>query len=254
MRGILAVLLVPAAAWAAAPSYTAQSIVNAGNYAPGPFAPNSVLSLFGTDLLLPGSQGGPVAMSGGDLAFRGYGVEVYAHDVPAPLLFVSPTQINFLVPSNIPTGGMPVRVVRQGVSGPLVTVSIVEGAPALFTGADGFALASHADNSLITGGHPARPGEIVVLWATGLGKTDPNTITGTVPRSAATLVRAADLKVMLDGAAVEASLIKYNGVTPYSAGLYQINFAIPDKPGTDPEIRVGIGGQTSPAGLRLAVR
>ena len=44
------------------------------------------------------------------------------------------------------------------------------------------------------------------------------------------------------------------GATPDSVGLYQINIELPPDVGTDPEIQVAVGAQSSPAGLQLAVR
>jgi uncharacterized protein (TIGR03437 family) len=67
------------------------------------------------------------------------------------------------------------------------------------------------------------------------------------------MVRTGDLKVVLGGAVLDWWRIKYAGLTPGSAGLYQINLLLPDNPGTDPEIRVTVGDQTAPAGLKLAV-
>ena len=62
------------------------------------------------------------------------------------------------------------------------------------------------------------------------------------------MVHTSDLKVSLGGAAMEPWRIKYAGLTPGSAGLYQINLLLPDNPGTDPEIRVTAGDQTAAAG------
>ena len=49
-RWLVLAVLVFKIAWAQAPAYTADSIVNASDYSPGPFAPNSVLSIFGSNL------------------------------------------------------------------------------------------------------------------------------------------------------------------------------------------------------------
>ena len=62
------------------------------------------------------------------------------------------------------------------------------------------------------------------------------------------------LTVLLNGTAADTWRIPYAGVTPGSAGLYQINLQLPDSPGIDPEIRVAMGAQTSRAGLKLAAR
>ena len=247
-------LLLAAPAWAAAPSYTAANVVNASNYAPAPFAPNSILTLFGTDLAMVPGDGGIAGSGAGVLPIEISGVQVFLDNVPTALFYVSPGQINFLVPANQTVGDMKVQVSRQAVLGPAVMVTVVDASPALFVTAAGLAIATHADNSLIAPGAPAHPGEIVVLYLTGLGQTDPRLVSGTLPLSAAQIVHQADLKILLDGAALDPARVIYAGVTPRFAGLYQINFALPGKVGDDPEIRVSVGAQSSPAGVRLPVR
>ena len=64
----------------------------------------------------------------------------------------------------------------------------------------------------------------------------------------------ASLKVTLNGTAVDPMLIKYAGLTPGSAGLYQINLEMPKDTGNDPEIRVTAGNLAAQAGLKLPVR
>jgi uncharacterized protein (TIGR03437 family) len=228
-------------------------MVNGPNYAPGPFAPNSVVSIFGSGLAWS-SQG----VTAGDIVNNTLPVElngtrVYVMDSPAPLLYVSDAQVNFLVPGNQLDGDVKIRVVRDSVTGPEVTVTLVDAAPALFQTADGYAIAAHLDNSLIAPGSPAQAGEIIVVYACGLGRTQPNPAPGAIPQSAAVIQNLSDLKVYLGGIAINAASILYAGLTPGSAGLYQINLVLPDNPGTDPEIRVAIADQSSPAGLKLAM-
>ncbi len=228
-------------------------MVNGSNYAPGPFAPNSIVSIFGSGLAWS-SQG----VTAGDIVNNTLPVElnstrVYVMDSPAPLLYVSDTQVNFLVPGNQLDGDVKIRVVREGVTGPEVTVTLVDAAPALFQTADGYAIAAHLDNSLIAPNSPAQAGEIIVVYACGLGRTQPNPAPGAIPQSAAVIQKLSDLKVYLGGTAIDPASILYAGLTPGSAGLYQINLVLPDNPGTDPEIRVAIADQSSPAGLKLAM-
>jgi hypothetical protein len=69
---------------------------------------------------------------------------------------------------------------------------------------------------------------------------------GEIPGYAATMLALASLKVTLNGVAVDPSLIKYAGLTPGSAGLYQINIYLPDgnrKRPRDP----GHGGESAGA-------
>jgi len=62
------------------------------------------------------------------------------------------------------------------------------------------------------------------------------------------------LRVTVGGEAVDAKKILYAGLTPSSAGLYQVNFILPDKPSSDPEVRLFVGDIGSPAGVRLPLR
>jgi uncharacterized protein (TIGR03437 family) len=246
-------LLLANTAWGQAPAYSAAGMVNGPNYAPGPFAPNSIVSIFGSGLARS-SQG----VTAGDILNNTLptelnGTHVYVMNSPAPLLYVSDGQVNFLVPGNQLDGDVKIRVVREGLTGPEVTVTLVDAAPALFQTAAGYAIAAHLDNSLIAPGSPAQAGEIIVVYACGLGRTLPNPAPGAIPQSAAVIQRLSDLKVYLGGAAIDAASILYAGLTPGSAGLYQINLVLPENPGTDPEIRVAIADQSSPAGLKLAM-
>jgi uncharacterized protein (TIGR03437 family) len=253
MWWILALPLA-SAAWGQAPVYSAASMVNAPNYAPGPFAPNSVASIFGAGLARS-SQG----VTAGDIVNNTLpkelnGTRVYVMDSLAPLLYVSDGQVNFLVPGDQLDGDVKIRVVREGWTGPEIAVTLVDAAPALFQTAAGYAIAAHLDSSSITAGSPAQAGEIVVVYACGLGRTQPNPAPGAIPQSAAAIQRLSDLKVYLGGTAIDSTRILYAGLSPGSAGLYQINLVLPDNTGTDPEIRVAIADQSSPAGLKLAVQ
>jgi uncharacterized protein (TIGR03437 family) len=173
---------------------------------------------------------------------------------PAPVLYVSDGQVNFLVPSDQIDGNVTVRVVREGVTGPEVTVTLVDAAPALFQTAAGFAIAAHADNSLVTPGSPAQAGETIVVYACGLGRAQTTLAPGVIPQSAAVIQELSNLTVYLGGTAIDPASILYAGLSPGTAGLYQINLILPANPGANPEIQVAIAGQSSPAGLKLAVQ
>lgn len=192
------------------------------------------------------------------------GVHVLVDGSAAPLLYVGGNtqdsqqgQINFLVPSIEIPGAVTVQVVRQSIRGPAVTITLVEAAPALFPNA-AYAIAQDGDkganNATVTPYAPAQPGEMIVLYATGLGHTQPNPDPGEIVPTAATIVNLATLQVLLNGSAIDSSLIKYAGLTPASVGLYQINFLLPMTVPPNPEIRVAVAGTTSAPGLKLAVQ
>jgi uncharacterized protein (TIGR03437 family) len=254
-------LLVASAAWGQAPAYSAAGIVNAPDYTPGPFAPNSIISIFGSGLAwsAQGVTSGNIINNTLPTALNGTQVLVGGGEgggYPAPVLYVSDGQVNFLMPSNQIDGDVTVRVVREAATGPEITVTLVDAAPALFQTAAGYVIAAHADNSLVAPGSPAQAGEIIVVYACGLGKTQSypgynNPLV--IPQSAAMIQGLSNLTVYLGGTAIDPAGIQYAGLSPGTAGLYQINLVLPANPGTDPEIRVAIAGQSSPAGLKLAV-
>jgi uncharacterized protein (TIGR03437 family) len=242
------------AAWGAAPFYSAEGIVKNGDWAPGPFAPNSVVTIFGSGLARSA-----YALTAADIHDHTLPNElnytrVYLDNEAAPLFFVSEGQINFLIPSWHVTGNAVLRVVREGLVGPVVTISIVDAAPGFFALSTGFAIASHRDFTLVAPETPAHAGETIVLWATGLGKTALNPATGEIPQYVSPIVLLGDLRVFLNGIALDPASLVYAGLTPQSAGLYQINFTLPEKLSEDPEIRISMGSQSTPAGLKIAVR
>jgi uncharacterized protein (TIGR03437 family) len=183
-------------------------------------------------------------------------VRVYVQDQPVPLLFVSDGQVNFLMSSVETAGPVTVRVVTEGITGPEIVVTLVDAAPALFPNpiAAGYVIAQDAKGNLLTADNPAHAGDTVVIYATGLGRTSPNPAVGEIPAYAAPMLALTTLKVSLNGNAVDPSLIKYAGLTPQSAGLYQINLTLPGGTGNDPEIEVTAGSLPAQTGLKLPLR
>jgi uncharacterized protein (TIGR03437 family) len=151
-------------------------------------------------------------------------------------------------------GASRLRVIRTGVAGPELKLPIAKVAPALFRFGDDFAIATHADGSLITPEAPARGGEIIVLYAIGLGQTAVDLPDRSIPQLASEIQQARDFRVSLAGEPVNANRVFYVGITPKSAGLYQVNVMLPEAVGIDPEIRISIGNESSAAGLKLPVR
>lgn len=239
-----------------APCYSEAGVVNAASYQAGAFAPNTIVSLFGTGLSFATSGIRPEDLLGGVLPIElpGTGVHVLLNGLFAHIYYVSPTQVNLLVPSNFRAGRWRLQLVREGTAGPAVWVELLEAAPGLFLLEPGVAVATHADFSAVTQDAPARPGEIVVLWATGLGPTVPRADYGQVLKEAAWIERIADFRVLLNGTSVPPGNVLYAGVAPYFAGLYQINLRLPDTVAPDPEVRLAVGDAISPAGVRLFVR
>jgi uncharacterized protein (TIGR03437 family) len=254
LRFLLSLAVLVSTASASAPAYSADTILKAGSYTPGPFAPGSVLSLFGTGLAIAPHALTSDDIQNGQLPFELNAVRVYLDGASLPLLYVSETQINFILPYKQMPGPAVVRVARQGVSGPEVYITLVDAAPALFVDPAGYAIATHGDTSVITPEAPAKAGEIIVIYATGLGKLQKNPDSGELPNYVSSILALSTLKITVGDTAIPADKILYAGLTPMSAGLYQLNVVLPGVLGTDPELRVSIGAVSTTAGAKLAGR
>jgi uncharacterized protein (TIGR03437 family) len=240
------------------PCYSEDRIVNIASGIPGAIAPNTLASIYGTRLsylergLVPLDVG-----AGGKLptVLPGTGVHVWVGSIEAPIFYVSATQVNFLVPGNLSPTTVDVRVFHDGMGGPAVPMKLRDAAPALFMLDPQSVIASHLDFSLVTADAPARPGDWVILWATGLGKSEDGLADyDAIPIKAAVIVRQSEFRVLLNGTAVPPERIAYVGLAPLCAGLYQINLLLPSDADPDPEVRIALGAEISPPGTRLHLR
>jgi len=186
------------------------------------------------------------------------GVEVMVDGTPAPLFYISPTEVNFLMPPDRLAGPVTVWVAFNSNSGPQVTLTLQDAAPALFasTADPGYAIAQQwPAYSMVAPESPVPPGGIVILYATGLGATDPAPVSpAQIPTYAGLLDNMAEFQVLLNGAPIPASQILYAGICPDFAGLYQVDLILPADAPANPQVQVAVGAQLSPPGLMLAVQ
>lgn len=238
-----------------APVYSAASIVNAADNQSGALAPNTIGTIYGANLAFNTVAISVNDIRGGTLptVLNGSETRVFVNNYPADLYYVSPAQINFLVPPNLLALPAIVRVVIDSLAGPDIHVRLALAAPGLFQLDAHNAVATRPDGSVLTPSSPARPGDIAILWATGLGETRPPAVNGQLPTAAAPLVATANLSIRLDGVAVDPAAIDYAGVAPGFAGLYQINLTLPGNTGQNPEIRLQLDGASSIPDVHLPV-
>src|SRR5258706_163815 len=208
-----------------APFYTADSIANSAANVTGLFAPDTFVTIYGVNL-----ANNIVAISEDDIhggilptVLIGSGVRVLINQISANLYYVSPTQVNFLIPTFLSPGPAGVQLTIDGRPGPPITIMLEVTAPSLFQLDARTVLATHSSGAVVTGDAPARGGEIITLWATGLGPTVPPAVSNQIPKSAAPLQNTGDFRVMLNGAAAPPENLRYAGVAPGFAGLFQIN-------------------------------
>lgn len=230
-----------------APNYTSQSIVNAATQTVQDLAPNTIATIYGTNLAFSTRATTSTDLSGGSLPVLLDGVSVLMGTLQCGLLFISPTQINFVVPYSLSPGAVSLIVARQGAAGPSVTIQLDSTSPGLFLWNGNNAIAVHLNGVTISSASPALPGEVIVLYAAGLGKTSPDTTSGRLATAAASIVSLSQMQVLLNGTPTAPGSILYAGLTPGFSGLYQINLRLPSVLPPNPRIQVAIGLQVSPA-------
>jgi uncharacterized protein (TIGR03437 family) len=207
------------------PQVNVGGTVNAAGIAFGPstVAAGSIVSIFGTHLAnetaaavtlpLPRSLGG---------------ARVLMDDLELPLLTVSPLQINAQVPVELAGRGITSLTVRlNGVTSGSQTVLLSPAAPGIFTverSGRGPGAVVHSDFSLVSAQRPARVGEILAVFATGLGATTPSVGTGS-PASSTTLA-VTQLPPTATIAGIPAP-VHFSGLAPGFVGLYQVNVEVP---------------------------
>lgn len=159
----------------------------------------------------------------GNLPLSLENLSVQVNGRPAALSFVSPAQVNFLVPPGISPGSATVELFREGARLARFEVINAPIQPALFAyhaGGSYFAAAVDSRGGFITPSNPARPGAMISLYTSGLGSTLPPppagvAFTGAFPVQTGVLLLIGGLEVPVQFAGL---------VAP---GLYQIHAAAP---------------------------
>jgi glucosylceramidase len=201
------------------PSFPPNGVVSAAHPLPS-LSPGALFSIYGTELA---DEIGSVPFF--PLAATMGGASVSISGKPAPLLYVSPGQINAQMPWETGAGDATVSVTRAGVSvSQPVHVSAV--GPAIFTLADGLraAAVNFTDGSANSAANPVAPGSFVILFATGLGAVSPPVASGEPALADPLSHVAGTVTVELGGRPV---IPDYAGLAPSFAGLWQLNVLVP---------------------------
>jgi uncharacterized protein (TIGR03437 family) len=222
---------------AATPLLSFQGLVNSASSQPR-LAPGALATLFGLNLSVNGTATATATPLPTTLA----GTTVTINNQPAPLLLVSPGQINLQLPFNLPVGPATVQVNNGvGTSAPMIA-QIDSVAPGLFR-------AFSSAGAPVDANNPARLGDTIVLYATGLGAVTPPATAG----AAAPLANANSV-VRVNVAGVALAPL-YAGLSPGEAGVYQVNVTLPVTlpPAAGSQVYVTVDGQPSNS-LTIALR
>jgi len=243
--------------------------VNGATFAPGPVAPGSIASIFGSNLAASLSSASTIPLSTA-LA----DVTVTINGKPAPLYFVSPdqpgktgtAQINIQIPYDVLPAGttsgtvnVTVNRTSSGSSQPApVQIGPVEpgilqtnGQAIAINNADGtIAAAPGAIEGLTT--HAATAGDVLILYATGLGAVTPAVANGA---NSADQLRYTNVTptVMIGG--VQAQIL-FSGLTPQFTGVNQVNIVVPSgvTPGNTVPIQILANSVLTSGQVTVAIR
>ena len=203
------------------PMISAGGVVDAAQFQPV-VARGGIGSIFGGNL-----ADGVALASGVPLPLDLGGTRVRVDGREAPLFFVSPNQINYQVPFEVSSPGTAgVVVIRNGEESPPETVPVADYAPEVFlnpnTGEP--IIQRHPDGALITAANPAQPGDVLIIFVTGIGD-----VSNPPPSGAAALgspLATANLTptVTVGGAR---SQVFFAGLAPFFVGLGQVNIQLP---------------------------
>jgi hypothetical protein len=217
------------------------------------------------------------------LSIRSYDFCAGRLSVPCPLTHVTVQIPNdpVCVPSSplpnecsIPSAVVTLTIEENGAPGQefLVVVSgssrpqVLNGCQTIFAGSGGicYPFVTHADGSRVTGNNPAKPGETIVIYLTGLGWTEPTVKTGEAAAIPAKAVLSFPLVISyrldLPPASPAPPVVwapeerwvdpSFVGLVPGYVGLYQMNVPLPTRL---PQRIAPCGGGDFGANTRIAI-
>jgi uncharacterized protein (TIGR03437 family) len=215
-------------------------VVNAASNAPAgdAISPGEYIAIYGTGLFTPANTATALPPYPASLS----GVSVSINGSAAPIYFVSPGQINCLVPYEVTGATATVTVKFNQTTSNQVTVPVANTSPGIFTQdgtgvSDGAIVHGRDGVTLVNAASPATKGETVVMYLTGLGALTTPVADG----SGATAVDNAvtPLEILVAGVPVVSTDVLYAGLSSLP-GLYQINFRVPSTLTVSGELPVAI--------------
>jgi uncharacterized protein (TIGR03437 family) len=221
------------------PAISSGGVVNAASFTPQ-LSPGALASVFGTNFTGSGMEANAPSLP---LASSLGGVSVQVNGVSAPVLYSSPTQVNFQIPWETKTGPATVVVSINGLPGPPANVTVQAAAPGLFANGS-HASVQNFDFSPNSSGNPAKVGSIIMAYLTGAGPVSPQPADGAAAGSGADLSNVTSTVTATIGGMP--ANVSFAGLAPGFAGLWQANIEIPSGLAQgDFPLTVSVGGQSS---------
>lgn len=218
-----------------APNLFPGGIVNAADDDSTLLAPGSLVAIYGTGFTVSEATASttplPTTLNGVSVTFNG---------IPAPLLYVSPSQINAQIPLEVTDTYASVIVSGPtGMSNP-EGVKLGPAAPGLFSGA----IVDFQTGKFVNATAPAHGGDVLTIYAIGLGPVSPQPATGAAASTSALSSCTLPVTLAIGGVQVKPT---FAGLAPGFVGFYQINVTIPSnaRVGDAVPVTASVGGALS---------
>jgi uncharacterized protein (TIGR03437 family) len=221
----------------------ARSIANVFSYAVNATPPGSVFTLFGTGLAGANKSAGAITVPFPTTLLS---TKVTINGTAVPLYYVNSTQIDAVMPWEIPGGTVATVIVTNGTATSNAAAIYVPatGTPGIAVYGNNRAVVLNSDNVTVnTSSAGANVGDEVVDYFTGGGPVNASgkLVSGGIAPPGQSPVSASN-SITVGG--VNATVV-YMGLTAGSIGLYQANFLVPAvAKGTYPVV-ITIAGQAS---------
>jgi uncharacterized protein (TIGR03437 family) len=254
---------------------TLQTALNGASFQ-APFSSNAMISIFGLGFEVSGRTRSaalgdfvngafPPTLGCAAVQVTGPGI---TQPVLLPIAYVQPDQINAQMPVFTGTGPVMLTVIISAgkpneLRSDVATLNSLQPfAPAFFVFPNSKSIAAQiagtativANPAVVSGGRPAKPGELVTLYGTGFGDTNPPVGTGQLATGAAALTNS--ITVVIGGVTLAPQDVLYAGLSPGSiSGLYQFNVRVPASASDgDIPVSISIGGFQTQAGTTIPVQ
>ncbi len=235
----------------AQPSISAGGVVSAASFQLGQgIAPGSLVAVFGSGLSGDSVAASyvplPISINSPDTTGlpTSVGIDGAGVSVPAPLLYISPLQVNIQVPWELAgQSSVQMKINLEPLNGVLITVPVSTYSPSCFTANNIVIGQTYPSYGLITASNPAVPGQTIILYCTGLGPVNNQPATGAAATDGTSTTKTTPT-VTIGG---QTANVSFSGLAPGLVGVNQLNVVVPANApsGTQPLV-LSIGGVTAP--------
>jgi uncharacterized protein (TIGR03437 family) len=201
-------------------------------------APGSWIEIYGSNLAVDSRLWTTADFTGPNAPTTLDGTMVSIGGLPAIISYISPGQVNALVPMSVQPGQQAVVVSNSGGTSTAYSMTINSTEPglcqttingvtyvtAVINGTDTYILPSSASLAGVTS-QPAQPGQILNFFGTGFGPVTPAPTAGQAVTQLNKLMNS--LQIQIGGVT---ATVMYAGLAPGAIGLYQFNVIVPNVP------------------------